>query len=256
MGDAERLARESEFHDQRFSSDEGRKSRHFYSITSRSADAYRDLVAHLDSGSEVLELGCGDHAEAWALNDRGLTVTAIDISAVAVEEARDRAARERRKRLTFEEMNAEQLPLPDSSFDAVLGAGILHHLDLGLAVPEIARVMRPGGVGVFLEPLGLNPVINMYRRVTPGERTPDEHPLLRRDLEHLKNWFESVELQFFHLASLAAIPLLKSDKFEPALSLLERADERILRRNGLAQDLAWFVTIRLSIPKAVKAVEG
>ncbi|MGE5136218.1 MAG: class I SAM-dependent methyltransferase [Gemmatimonadota bacterium] len=41
---------------------------------------------------------------------------------------------------------AEQLPLPDASVDAVLAAQSAHWFDLPLAMPEIARVLRPGGV--------------------------------------------------------------------------------------------------------------
>ena len=52
-------------------------------------------------------------------------------------------------------------------FDAVLGKQILHHLDLGVAIPEIVRVLRPGGRAVFLEPLIHNPLLEGYRRLTP-----------------------------------------------------------------------------------------
>lgn len=253
MTDTERLDRELEFHDERFSSDEQRRSHRVYSITGSSAEAYRDAVRRVAAPADVLEIGCGDHAEAWELAERGLDVTAIDISGVAVSHARERAAEEQRSHLTFEEMNAEALEFDDSSFDAVLGAGILHHLDLDVAIPEVARVLRPGGVGIFLEPLGLNPVLNLYRRVTPGDRTPDEHPLVRGDLRSMERWFEQVDLQFFHLASLAALPLIKSDRFDQALSTLEQVDRRLLRRSRLAQDLAWFVTIELRGPKVRKA---
>ena len=41
---------------------------------------------------------------------------------------------------------AEQLPLADASVDAVLGSSMWHWVDEAVAVPEIARVLRPGGV--------------------------------------------------------------------------------------------------------------
>ncbi len=44
----------------------------------------------------------------------------------------------------------------------VLGKQILHHLDMTQAVPEIARVLRPGGRAVFLEPLIHNPLLEGY----------------------------------------------------------------------------------------------
>jgi SAM-dependent methyltransferase len=42
--------------------------------------------------------------------------------------------------------SAERIPLPDASVDAVLAAQAMHWFDLDRAVPEIARVLTPGGV--------------------------------------------------------------------------------------------------------------
>jgi SAM-dependent methyltransferase len=41
---------------------------------------------------------------------------------------------------------AEELPLPDASVDAVLAGQAMHWFDMDRAMPEIARVLRPGGV--------------------------------------------------------------------------------------------------------------
>jgi SAM-dependent methyltransferase len=41
---------------------------------------------------------------------------------------------------------AEELPLPDASVDAVLAGQAMHWFDLDRAMPELARVLRPGGV--------------------------------------------------------------------------------------------------------------
>src|SRR3546814_18316951 len=77
-------------------------------------------------------------------------------------------------------MNAEAMTFPDDSFDLVFGSGIIHHLDIDRASGEIARVLRPGGRAVFIEPLGLNPAIALYRRFPPRALTPHDPPLLRR----------------------------------------------------------------------------
>src|SRR3546814_3139995 len=69
-----------------------------------------------------------------------------------------------------------------------------------------SRVLRPGGRAVFIEPLGLNPAIELYRRFTPSARTPDEHPLLRRDFRRFDAAFGSTSCRFYGLATLAAVP--------------------------------------------------
>ena len=83
----------------------------------------------------------------------------------------------------------------DDSFDLVCGSGILHHLDLPAAMRELARVLRPSGRAVFMEPLGHNPAINAFRNRTPELRTPDEHPLLGKDLKLCRRYFGSVEVK-------------------------------------------------------------
>lgn len=81
-------------------------------------------------------------------------------------------------------MGGEQLNYPDGFFDIAVGFAIIHHLDLNLAIPELYRVLKPGGIAYFAEPLGGNPVINLYRKLTPQYRTQDEEPI---DLDKLSS---------------------------------------------------------------------
>ena len=131
-----------------------------------------------------MEYGCGTGALAFDLAEQGSNSVAIDISPVAISEA-EQVAHARGLTARFEEMNAEAMTFDNDSFDLVFGSGILHHLDMERATQEVIGVLRPGGRAVFIEPLGYNPIINAYRRVTPTMRTEDEHPLLRSDLELL-----------------------------------------------------------------------
>ncbi|WP_428491963.1 hypothetical protein [Rhodopila sp.] len=61
----------------------------------------------------------------------------------------------------------------------MFGIGIIHHLDTRQASREVARVLRPDGNAVFWEPMGTNPIIGLYRMLTPNARTVDEHPLAK-----------------------------------------------------------------------------
>jgi ubiquinone/menaquinone biosynthesis C-methylase UbiE len=104
--------------------------------------------AELAAGQRVLEIGCGTG---------NLTVRAKrahpDVDIVGSDPDPLALARARRKAraltgIRFELGYSQQLPYPDASFDRVLSALMLHHLDLDTktaTAAEVRRVLRPGG---------------------------------------------------------------------------------------------------------------
>ena len=104
----------------------------------------------------------GSHAHFMATNGAA-RVVGIDISDVAIEKARGASRAAGIENAEYRRMNAEFLEFDDNSFDLICGTAILHHLDLTRAYSELARVLKPGGLAVFMEPLGHNPLINVYR---------------------------------------------------------------------------------------------
>ena len=74
--------------------------------------------------------------------------------------------------------------------------GILHHLDFSKCLDEISRILKPDGSMIFVEPLGTNPLINLYRKFTPNSRSIDEHPLIAKDFRTLKEKFKDVEIKY------------------------------------------------------------
>ncbi len=88
----------------------------------------------------VLDLGAGTGKLMRLLVARGLDVTALDRSAGMLAHLRDAFPSVR-----VVEGSAEAITLPDSSFDAVVVAQAWHWFDPSHAIPEIARVLRPGG---------------------------------------------------------------------------------------------------------------
>src|SRR5205085_2780620 len=159
----------------------------------------------------------------------GALVTGIELSETALHKART-AANAAGLQVDFRTMDAESLDFPDQTFDVICGNGILHHLVLDHAYAEIARTLKPDGAAIFMEPLGHNPIINLYRRITPGLRTPDEHPIKMKDLALARRFFGSLELHFYHLLSLGAVPLRKTSIFGPALRRLDDLDGLLFRR--------------------------
>ena len=47
---------------------------------------------------------------------------------------------------------AEEIPIADNMFDAVYSGGCVHHMTTELAMPEIARVLKPGGRFSSMDP--------------------------------------------------------------------------------------------------------
>ncbi|WP_245563561.1 class I SAM-dependent methyltransferase [Longispora albida] len=88
----------------------------------------------------VVDLGAGTGKFTRLLADAKLDVVAVEPSADM--RAQFAAAL---PRVPVHEGTAERIPLPDSSVDAVVAAQAWHWADPALAVPEVARVLRPGG---------------------------------------------------------------------------------------------------------------
>jgi hypothetical protein len=135
----------------------------------------------------------------------------------------------------------------------VCGTGILHHLALDRAYSEIARVLNDGGAGIFIEALGHNPLINLYRRLTPHLRTEDEHPLRIADLALAKQYFPKMETRFYYLSSLLAVPFRKWPFFPALLAGFDAFDGLLFRLFPFLRRYAWMaVIIVYGSPKLVK----
>ena len=242
---AQRAVREAAFHDDCFAHNKRAGTDRFYRIARASEGHYKSEILRGVVGQRVLEYGCGTGSSAFLIAQQGGTVVGIDISPTAISKAQEHASLlGLHERLDFRVMNAEALALEAGSIDLVCGTGILHHLDLAKALPEIARVLRPRGRAVFLEPLAHNPLINLYRTLTPHLRTADEHPLTRQDLEAGRSLFADWRQDHYHLATLGVVPLVESRLLGPLLATAERVDRILLQERSPLRYWAWQVVIR------------
>jgi SAM-dependent methyltransferase len=246
-----RLQREAEFHDTKYSTGEESYPSH-YSVgpTQYVYTQMRDALGDLN-GKHVLEVGCGEGWITRELAQRGAIVSAFDISPQAAENTRKvLAADNLLERCTVGVMPAERLSYADDSFDIALGFAIIHHLDLGKALAELHRVLKPGGVGYFAEPLATNPAIALYRRLTPQYRTPDERPLVLSELPGLLSAFRTYEHREFYLTALGAIALTYvpgGARLFPSLSNgLHRIDRALLRAVPALGSWAWYTLLKVT----------
>jgi SAM-dependent methyltransferase len=238
---ASRQESEREFHNKLFAEEsEGREKvvGKYYSVLEGSLDFYRAFIDENCPSRKVLDYGCGEGLWSFYMAERGAEVTAIDISEVAVEQAK--------KRLTFMAMDAEETSFEEGSFDLVCGTAILHHLDLRKCYAEISRVLRPGGTAIFLEPMGHNPLINLYRKRTGEIRTRDEHPLRMEDFELAREYFSGVETRFFHLVTLPLFLMRNFFFFRPLLKAANAFEAWLLRKLPFLKKYAWMVVLKLT----------
>jgi SAM-dependent methyltransferase len=223
----------------------------YYSTVEASRRYMRGWIEGHCRDAVVLDYACGaGHNTISAARAGAALAVGLDISRVSVEASRRRAeAAGVGKRTCFVQGDCEDTRLPSNSFDIIFCMGMLHHLDLGRALPEMRRILRPGGRCLAVEALNYNPVIKLYRWLTPGMRTDWErrHILSLADLRFARRFFEVRDIRYWHLFSVLATPLRKTRLFRPALALAGAVDRVALRVPGLAQ-MAWMFSFELVKP--------
>jgi len=100
------------------------------------------LIAEGDLvGRRVLDVGCGTGRLTLALAERGSRAWGVDPSEEMLAEARARA----RNLAAFKRAKAEALPFRDGWFERAVLRLVVHLVDRTRSLPEIARVLAPGG---------------------------------------------------------------------------------------------------------------
>lgn len=129
-------------------------------------------------GRRVLDFGCGNGWLSIILAKRGAIVDAFDLSSEAVRTATLRAeANGVSDQCTFRVGSAYEVPFGDGEYDLVIGQSILHHVgEKDTVARELARVLRPGGRAIFMEPLGDSMLLERLRLMVPIESGSPEDP--------------------------------------------------------------------------------
>jgi ubiquinone/menaquinone biosynthesis C-methylase UbiE len=240
---------EKQFFDRTFGSEGRNTVSKFYALVKNSRANYKKFILSNCRNKKVLEYGCGKGSSAFSLAKLGAKVVGIDISEVAIKLAKAQAKDVGLADIDFLIMDAEAMQFKDSCFDIACGTGVLHHLQIDKGLKELARVLKPEGKAIFMEPMGYNPAIILFRKLTPHLRTKDEHPLKNKDFKLFKEYFHLTDYRFFHLFSLLAVPFKNTRAFSPFLRMLESLDQKLFEWLPLSKLLAWEVMIILEKPK-------
>jgi ubiquinone/menaquinone biosynthesis C-methylase UbiE len=145
---------------------------------------------HLEAGRHVLEPGAGNGEFTMRLAKSGASVVGIEIAPKQVAIANEKLSHFPNVKII--EGDVTQLPFEDQSFDAVVGNAVLHHFELNSTLPELYRILKPGGHFFFTEPNMLNPQIAVEKNIKfigrKLQNSPDETAFFRWQIaRRLKN---------------------------------------------------------------------
>jgi len=249
-----RKIKELEFHDrdrdqniieQISSSDTFEKfygNKKYYTVAKRSNQFVKEWIRKETIDKIFLDYACGNGSYAIFAASVGAALSlGFDISSISVQNAKVAAvAAGVSGKTRFFQADAENIKLPDNSIDIILCSGMLHHLDLSYAIPEIRRILKPGGKILAYEALDYNLAIKLYRKLTPDMRTDWEkaHILNLNDVKFATRFLELIDIRYWHVLGYLG------GKFPILLPFLNNVD-RILEKVPLIQRLSWMFTFVL-----------
>jgi ubiquinone/menaquinone biosynthesis C-methylase UbiE len=217
-------------------------NRKYYDATIDSKMYVDDWISNHAPGKVFLDYACGNGEGAIRAAKAGAALAiGLDISAISVNNARaDAAAAGVSANTVFIQADAENTKLPDASIDYILCRGMLHHLDLSYAFPELRRIMAKNGKLLAVEALDYNPLIKLYRKLTPAMRTDWEkaHILSLKDLRFARRFFDIGDVKYWHITSIAG------PHMRPLMPMLFGLD-RLLTSVPLIRLMAWIFTFEL-----------
>ena len=142
----------------------------------------------------VLEIGSGTGAFGSRIQRRlGARIIGLDLAHAML----------RHSSMPSVVSNGQSLPVPDATFDKIVGCAVLHHLpDLQKALAEIVRCLKPSGTCLFFEPNLWHPQRRLCMNTKwwcPGVYSPEEQALSPRKLPRLmlRSGFDEPRLGFF-----------------------------------------------------------
>lgn len=203
---------------------------------------YDDLLARIEPGARVLDVGCGEGYGVAQLASKASLVVACDYAEQAVRHARTKYAR---PNLAFVVCDAQALPFAPGSFDVVSSLQVIEHFrDTDAHLRAVAETLRPGGWHYVATP--------NISLMSEAEADNEFHlrdftgPELR---EALGRWFEQVELLgMFYVETSPRVKRMReaeasAEQVAPKLARIERLLSKLpgrvrVRLRPLARRLA------------------
>ena len=207
------------------------------------SDAYfNELISENSKGKVVLDVACGFGRESIiAAKSNAELVVGIDLSPNSVKEGNELALKNNLSNVIFSVADCENLYFDDDTFDIIICARMLHHIEFERVMKELQRVLKKDGKVICIEALGINPLLNFYRKITPEQRTHWEtaNILTFKHIRIAQKYFKVENIRFWHFLSPLA-------KFSSALlPLFNFLDSKLFSRIPFLNRLAWTFTFEL-----------
>ena len=234
--------REKKFHNKLQSKSKGRFENIFYKALYSMYEDFNAYTSQKSKNKIVLDYGCGIGSVTQKIATlKPSKLFGIDISEVSISKAIENA-KNLNLQINYSVDNCEETKFKAETFDLVFGSGILHHLDLEKSVVEINRILKKEWEMVFLEPLGANPLINFYRKLTPKSRSEDEHPFLKKDFNFINSLFKQVTVKYYGFFTLIFFLFYKNPQKSSVFKIISKLDYYFFKIKYF-KSLAWSVMI-------------
>lgn len=218
-----------------------------------------DLIKSLGNlkNKKILEFGCGRGWLSVALAKLGANVSSIDIGENLIMASR-KVAELNNVECNFSVGSIDDLKFDDHSFDYVVGNAILHHLPkkgVENSLSEAYRVLKPGGMAMFIEPIENSKLFEFLQNMIPIARRPsilqrkkwekflkevDDRALSNKELINGKGHFRKVTFKYYGF--LIRFNNLLSSSF--LINLLKKLDVLLTNRYSPVKKMSQKVLIQ------------
>jgi ubiquinone/menaquinone biosynthesis C-methylase UbiE len=222
-----------------------------------SKELYYKLISETlfeNSDFKILDYGCGGGDKHFQFASSKNHIIGIDISSKSIEIA-NLKAKEQTLNAEYLVMDCEKMEFADDTFDMVLDFGTFSSLNMEVAVKELCRVMKKGGIMICIETYGHNPFMKIKRGISvlTGRRTKwaAQHIMKKKSWSNISGHFESCKIYYSHFLVLFLPFLLKitpGPYREKFLLNIEKIDSAILKFKFL-QFLAFKTVVVFNNPK-------
>lgn len=190
----------------------------------------------IEAEGDILEVGCGAAPVLVELMTADKHWHLIDISLNGLQSFAKQYP-QLSEQNSLIQMDVEKLAYRDNTFKLVVDNELLSSVDPEKALPELFRVLQPGGLLVLKETFGVNPIFNWYRKkkVKRGELHSwvAEHIFRHGYLKSIPCEFSIQSISYYHFLSVFLAPVLmrlSSEPLKERIQLISNCFDRLLMK--------------------------